>query len=48
MLLRDRYHESGSVGLPPHTYAIADNAYRNLVREWKVPPAARSGCAGAV
>jgi myosin heavy subunit len=40
--LRDRplsffsYHEHGSAGQPPHTYAIADNAYRNLVRDWKV------------
>ena len=30
-----RYHENGSVGQKPHTYAIADNAYRNLVRDWK-------------
>ena len=30
------YHEHGSVGQAPHTYAIADNAYRNLVRDWKV------------
>jgi len=35
-LRRDaRYHENGSVGQKPHTYAIADNAYRNLVRDWK-------------
>lgn len=31
-----RYHENGALGQPPHTYAIADNAYRNLIRDWKV------------
>jgi hypothetical protein len=30
-----RYHENGSLGQAPHTYAIADNAYRNLMRDWK-------------
>jgi len=31
-----RYHENGALGQAPHTYAIADNAYRNLIRDWKV------------
>jgi hypothetical protein len=34
-VLPRRYHENGSLGQPPHTYAIADNAYRNLMRDWK-------------
>lgn len=34
-VLRRRYHENGALGQPPHTYAIADNAYRNLIRDWK-------------
>jgi hypothetical protein len=39
---RCRYHENGALGQPPHTYAIADNAYRNLMRDWRVrQPTAR-------
>ena len=33
---RGRYHENGALNQAPHTYAIADNAYRNLIRDWKV------------
>ena len=31
------------MGQKPHTYAIADNAYRNLVRDWKARKKQSSG-----
>jgi len=43
----ERYHENGALGQSPHTYAIADNAYRNLIRDWKDQSIVVSGESGA-
>lgn len=43
----DRYIERGARDLPPHVFAIADNAYRSLLDEHKSQSVVISGESGA-